>query len=55
MKRKTPKSSKNRRIWSILNFNKKGTPKSSLIYQPIVGAVRATGVASVLAKSTLGP
>jgi hypothetical protein len=41
MKRKTPKSSKNRRIWSILNFNEKGTPKSSLIYQPIVGAFRA--------------
>jgi len=41
MKRKTPNSSKKRRSWNILRFNEKGTPKSSLIYQPIVGAFSA--------------
>jgi len=31
---------------------KKGTPKSSLVlYQPIAGAVKATGVAAAVARS----
>ena len=39
-------------LFLILLYHKKGTPKSSLVlYQPIAGAVKATGVVAAVARS----